>query len=95
MTGCTGSGGDNRRLEEKLRWQSRRGWLELDLLLDSFWRKYGGELSQAELTLLDDWLAKNDEDLWHTLHSPPPANGGLAQKIIQNFTHKAHQAKGN
>lgn len=72
-------------LKGKLRWQSRRGWLELDLLLDKFWAQYGGALQPAELAMLDDWLAMNDEQLWHTLRFPPPQSGELAKKIYRVY----------
>lgn len=65
----------------RLRWKSRRGWLELDLLLAAFWERHGGALSAAEQAQLAQWLALTDENLWALLASPPAGGEPLAQKI--------------
>ncbi|MGI9307600.1 MAG: succinate dehydrogenase assembly factor 2 [Gammaproteobacteria bacterium] len=49
-------------LENALRWQSRRGVLELDLVLDKFWRQ-AGTPSESELHALGELLALDDEEL--------------------------------
>lgn len=46
----------------RLRWQSRRGTLELDLILDKFWRRK--DLHSAEnLSALSELLSLDDEEL--------------------------------
>ena len=50
------------RLAE-LRWQCRRGKLELDIVLSGFMAQMGGELSDAELDVLAQLLALPDEEL--------------------------------
>jgi succinate dehydrogenase flavin-adding protein (antitoxin of CptAB toxin-antitoxin module) len=67
----------------RLRWQSRRGWLELDALLDRFWRRHGEGLSTKELQTLETWLAFDDPELWATLHNPPAQWTNLAKKITE------------
>ena len=55
--------------EKVLRWRSRRGMLELDLLLDTFWRRAAeqGGLSEAELQGMDALLALEDDALWRRI----------------------------
>lgn len=53
---------------KQLRWQSRRGLLELDLLLDNFWQTQPS-LADSEWALLSEWLALDDNDLWALLAS--------------------------
>lgn len=66
-----------------LRWKSRRGLLELDLLLEQFWRRHGGQLAADETRLLAGWLEMDDNDLWLLLQTPPDtaAAQALAAKI--------------
>lgn len=52
----------------KLRWQSRRGLLELDLLLDKFWQQ-SPTLSEEDMQGLAELLALEDEDLWQLIRS--------------------------
>ena len=66
---------------KRLRWKSRRGWLELDLLLSAFWRCHGNDLTAAEIALLDKWLEFDDEQLW-ALFKTPPVNGSSLEKKI-------------
>ena len=80
-----GDGGENiASLKKCLRWKSRRGWLELDLLLERFWQRHEDKLSVRELSLLADWLAHDDETLWRLLKHPPSqaVAATLAKKIF-------------
>ncbi|MGU9951576.1 MAG: succinate dehydrogenase assembly factor 2 [Gammaproteobacteria bacterium WSBS_2016_MAG_OTU1] len=54
-------------LENNLRWQSRRGLLELDLVLDKFWQQ-SDTLPTNELQALSELLALGDEELWHKIN---------------------------
>lgn len=65
----------------KLHWKSRRGWLELDLLLATFWQQHGSTLSAEEEALLAQWLEMDDEHLWALLAAPPPHGVALAKKL--------------
>lgn len=51
----------------KLRWQCRRGMLELDLLLLPFLEKVYLQLSPAEQAQFEQLLAASDQDLYHWL----------------------------
>ena len=48
---------------ERLRWQSRRGLLELDIVLGRFWARSGGALEEGEARALERLLALPDNDL--------------------------------
>ncbi len=51
------------RETERLKWRSRRGLLELDILLGRFWAACGEELDEAETQGLARLLAMPDNDL--------------------------------
>ncbi|MBI3524951.1 MAG: succinate dehydrogenase assembly factor 2 [Betaproteobacteria bacterium] len=51
----------------RLRWHSRRALLELDLLLERFWMRYGDSLDAQQAVLLEGLLELEDHDLWDVL----------------------------
>jgi antitoxin CptB len=53
-------------LEEmaRLRWQCRRGMLELDVILQPFFEQYYAELSAAEQNDFERLLASSDQELY-------------------------------
>jgi len=48
---------------ERLKWRSRRGLLELDLVFERFWSGAGNAMTQAEAAALERLLAMPDNDL--------------------------------
>ena len=48
---------------ERLRWRSRRGLLELDIVLERFWKNTGDALQEAEAQALERLLQLPDNDL--------------------------------
>jgi succinate dehydrogenase flavin-adding protein (antitoxin of CptAB toxin-antitoxin module) len=48
---------------ERLRWRSRRGLLELDLVFERFWKGEGARLSAGEAQVLERLLTLPDNDL--------------------------------
>ena len=48
---------------ERLRWRSRRGLLELDIILERFWKSAGDELSDDDAAALERLLQLPDNDL--------------------------------
>jgi succinate dehydrogenase flavin-adding protein (antitoxin of CptAB toxin-antitoxin module) len=48
---------------ERLKWRSRRGLLELDLVFERFWAGAGSAMTQAEAAALERLLAMPDNDL--------------------------------
>ena len=51
----------------RLKWQSRRGLLENDLVLESFYRCYETELTPPRVAGLNTLLDLGDNDLWDLL----------------------------
>jgi antitoxin CptB len=48
---------------ERLKWKSRRGLLELDLVFERFWSKAGPAVEANEVPALERLLAMPDNDL--------------------------------
>jgi antitoxin CptB len=48
---------------ERLKWRSRRGLLELDLVFERFWKGAGATLTEGEAAALERLLAMPDNDL--------------------------------
>jgi len=66
----------------KLRWNCRRGMLELDLLLLPFLEKVFPALPLAEQVIFEKLLACTDQDLYDWLVSQQqPADPQLAQMV--------------
>jgi antitoxin CptB len=53
---------DSRALE-RLKWKSRRGLLELDIVLERFWGRAGATMDTVEAAALERLLALPDNDL--------------------------------
>jgi antitoxin CptB len=51
------------RAMDRLRWQSRRGLLELDIVLERFWTKQACRLDDDDARALARLLAMTDNDL--------------------------------
>ena len=51
------------RVIERLKWKSRRGLLELDIVFDRFWKGAGTTMEAAEVAALERLLALPDNDL--------------------------------
>ena len=51
----------------RLKWQSRRGLLENDLVLESFYQRYETELTPQRVAGLNTLLDLGDNDLWDLL----------------------------
>ena len=51
------------RAVERLKWKSRRGLLELDIVLERFWKEAGRRMSEDDAAALEQLLALPDNDL--------------------------------
>ena len=56
--------GDREGRLGRLRWHCRRALLELDLVFQRFWSRYGNTLDEQTETDLRKLLALEDHDLW-------------------------------
>ena len=48
---------------ERLRWRSRRGLLELDIVFERFWKSAGDGMTDVEAAALEKLLLLPDNDL--------------------------------
>jgi antitoxin CptB len=48
---------------DRLKWRSRRGLLELDLVFERFWKRTGDRLDDAQAAVLERLLQLPDNDL--------------------------------
>ena len=75
----------NSRETERLKWRSRRGLLELDIVLARFWTECGEELDDSEAGRLATLLAMPDNDLLDLVMGrrdcPDPALQPLLQRL--------------
>jgi antitoxin CptB len=74
---------------KKLRWQSRRGMKELDVLFEAFFVKQAGPLLEGAWPELEVLLEQEDDVLFDWISGRDlPANPALL-KLIKTLTHAA------
>jgi antitoxin CptB len=70
---------------KRLKWRSRRGLLELDLVFERFWRGPGKDLEEEEAKALEKLLALPDNDLLDLVmrraETPDAQLRGLVEKL--------------
>ena len=69
---------------ERLKWRSRRGLLELDLVFTRFWANAGARMTDAEAKDLEQLLALPDNDLLDLVMgkvAPPADLGAMVDKL--------------
>ncbi|HXZ47852.1 MAG TPA: succinate dehydrogenase assembly factor 2 [Usitatibacter sp.] len=70
---------------QRLRWRSRRGLLELDLVFDRFWAGPGARMTEEEAAALEALLRLPDNDLLDLVMgragAPEPALRGVLEKL--------------
>jgi len=54
----------DRLQHDRLKWQCRRGLLELDLVLERFLKSEGTTLSESDVAMLGELLEQSDNELW-------------------------------
>jgi antitoxin CptB len=67
---------------ERLRWQSRRALLELDLVLQRFWQKQPEALAGEQAEVLERLLVMEDHDLWELLSGRQDAGDPVLQDMV-------------
>jgi antitoxin CptB len=66
----------------RLRWRSRRGLLENDLLLERFYESYGDSLTDEEVDALYDLMALPDNDLLDLFLGRKAPTEGLTRPVV-------------
>jgi antitoxin CptB len=70
---------------DRLRWQCRRGMLELDLVLTKFLDRHAVTLSAADMKVFRRLLDYPDNDLWDLVSGKIPPPDPDAATIIKMF----------
>jgi antitoxin CptB len=72
----------------RLKWRSRRGMLENDLVLTTFFERRGAEIDQVIAAGLSTLLELDDGDLWDLIArraEPGPAIGATARLVLEEL----------
>jgi succinate dehydrogenase flavin-adding protein (antitoxin of CptAB toxin-antitoxin module) len=67
---------------ERLKWRSRRGLLELDLVFERFWAGPGREMDAADAAALERLLALPDNDLLDLVMGRAAAADAALQRLV-------------
>lgn len=70
---------------QRLRWQCRRGMLELDLILLAFLEKKYINLNPADQKLFEQLLTYSDQDLYCYLIKHQPIDNVTMQTLIEQI----------
>ena len=67
----------------RLRWQCRRGLLELDLVLERFLEKYGDRLQGERLSWFQTLLTYTDDELWDLIRARTECRDARLTEMVQ------------
>jgi antitoxin CptB len=67
----------------RLRWQCRRGLLELDLVLERFLEKYGDRLQGERLSSFQTLLTYTDDELWDLIRARTECRDARFAEVVQ------------
>jgi antitoxin CptB len=70
---------------ERLKWRSRRGLLELDLVLERFWAGAGRDLEEGDGRLLARLLALPDNDLLDLVMGRAACPDPVVEPLLQRL----------
>ena len=73
---------DDRRVE-RLKWRSRRGLLELDLIFTRFWNKYESAVDEHEMQALERLLQMPDNDILHMIMQRQACDNAQIKPLVQ------------
>jgi antitoxin CptB len=67
----------------RLRWQCRRGLLELDVLLERFLEKYGDQLQGERLSLFETLLTFTDDEILDLVRARTECRDARFAEVVQ------------
>ena len=67
----------------RLRWQCRRGLLELDVVLERFLEKHGDRLKGDRLSSFQTLLTFADKDLWDLIRARSECHDARLAELLQ------------
>ena len=89
--------GEDDRQYDRVLWRSRRGMLELDLVLVDFVRARYARLPCGEQKAYRGLLEQDDWTVWEWLQrraTPPQAYSGIVERIVGFVAERAHGRRG-
>jgi antitoxin CptB len=73
------------RALERLKWRSRRGLLELDLVFERFWAGPGREMEAQEAAAMERLLALPDNDLLDMVMGRAQARDAGIARLVEKL----------
>jgi succinate dehydrogenase flavin-adding protein (antitoxin of CptAB toxin-antitoxin module) len=70
---------------ERMKWRSRRGLLELDLVFERFWAADGAKLDEKQAAALEKLLALPDNDLLDLVMGKAIAPAGDLGDLVEKL----------
>ena len=70
---------------ERLKWRSRRGLLELDLVFQRYWKANGGSMVEGEARALERLLALPDNDLLDLVMGRALARDAASAALVEKL----------
>jgi antitoxin CptB len=67
----------------RLRWQCRRGLLELDLVLERFLEKHGDRLQGERLSSFQTLLTFTDNEIWDLIRAHAECRDARLAEVVQ------------
>ncbi|MFH1604016.1 MAG: succinate dehydrogenase assembly factor 2 [Pseudomonadota bacterium] len=74
---------DTPELLNRLRWQCRRGLLELDLVLERFLERHGEQLQGERLSSFQTLLTLTDDELWDLIRARRACRDARLAEVVQ------------
>jgi succinate dehydrogenase flavin-adding protein (antitoxin of CptAB toxin-antitoxin module) len=73
------------RAIERLKWKSRRGLLELDLVFERFWKEAGTRMSEEDVVALERLLQLPDNDLLDLVMGRAQSRDAQLRKMVETL----------
>ena len=70
---------------ERLKWRTRRGLLELDLVFQRYWKANGGSMAEGEAKALERLLALPDNDLLDLVMGRAQARDAASAALVDKL----------
>ena len=70
----------------RIKWKSRRGMRELDLLFENFFEFYADKISKSELQTLKDLLVYDDQTLFDFIFKDIKLGNSEHEDFIKNYS---------
>jgi succinate dehydrogenase flavin-adding protein (antitoxin of CptAB toxin-antitoxin module) len=72
----------------RIKWKSRRGMRELDLLFENFFKFYADKISKSELVTLQELLVYDDQSLYDFIFKDIKLGNSDHENFIKKYLKK-------